>query len=263
MARKPDTKKARRAVNSKEKQKYSRIIIVLLIICFSLVAFGLACWGVSRALFSKNEHFILRRVELSGLDSRRSGAMIRYLKLTLNEDNLFAVDISAIRRKVEKISYIKSAGIYRILPDTLKIAVTQRVPVAYLLKYNSKWVVDEDSVVMNRKYCMKLKYSLPVITGFKYKKLRSGEKLPDLSQAIELIKLTTYEFRKFKVCSITLEDTRKIVFVMIKKRRAYKVLIPRKSLKDMLQVLRYALRKKQGRHKPTVDLTYDNLVIFR
>ena len=263
VAKKTNSKKTRKSVNSKEKQKFARVIIVLLIICFSLVAAGFACWGVSRVLFSKNERFILRRIQLVGMESRRSNALIKYLKLNLYKDNLFDIDIADIRRKIEKISYIKSAGVYRVLPDTLKINITQRVPMAYLFRYGAKWVVDEDAVVMNKKYCMKLKYSLPVITGFKYKKLRSGEKLPGLTQAINLLKLTTCEFQKFKISSISLEDTRKITFVMIKKRRAYKVLIPKKGINNMLQVLRYALQQKQGKHKSTIDLTYDNQVIFR
>jgi cell division septal protein FtsQ len=263
VAQKKNSKKTRKAVNSKEKQKFTRVILVLLIICFSLIAVCFACWGISQVLFTKNERFILRRVKLIGLESRRSNALAKYLKLKLYKDNLFNINIAEIRRKIEKISYIKSARVYRILPDTLKIDITQRVPIAYLFKHGAKWVIDEDAVMMNKKYCMKLKYSLPVITGFKYEKLKSGEKLPNLTQAINLIKLTNYEFQKFKISSISLEDTRKITFVMIKKRRAYKVLMPKEGINDMLQVLRYALQKKQGKHQPTIDLTYDNQVIFR
>ncbi|MCK4983188.1 MAG: FtsQ-type POTRA domain-containing protein [Victivallaceae bacterium] len=263
MAKKKNSKKNSKAVNSKEKQKFLRVILVFLIICFSLVAIAFACRGVFRVLFTKNERLILRRVKLVGMESRRSNALIKYLKLNLYNDNLFDIDIAKIRRKIEKISYIKSARVYRVLPDTLKIVITQRVPIAYLFRYGAKWVVDEDAVVMNKKYCMKLKYSLPVITGFRYKKLRSGEKIPNLTQAINLLKLTTSEFRKFKISSISLENTRKITFVMIKKRRAYKVLMPKNDINDMLQVLRYALQQKQGKHKSTIDLTYENQVIFR
>ena len=238
-------------------------MIVLLIICCFVLVLGFACWGIYLVLFTGNERFILRQVELTGLDPDRAGAMTRYLKITPNKDNLFNINLADVRRKVEKISYIKDARISRILPDTLKIAVTQRVPLAYLLKYNSLWVIDEDSIVMNRKYCMKLKYSLPVITGIKRRKFNVGEKLAGLKQAIELIKFTTYDFQNFKVCSIDIADERKLVFVMIKKRSAYKVLILRKNMKDMLCVLRDALRNKRGEHKATIDLTYNNLVIFR
>lgn len=263
VAKKTDSKKKSKAVNSKEKQKFTRIIIVLLIICFSLVAIAFACWGVSQVLFTKNKHLILRRVELVGMESRRCNALIKYLKLNLYKDNLYDIDIAAIRRKIEKISYIKSARIYRVLPDTLKIEITQRVPIAYLFRYGAKWVIDEDAVVMNKKYCMKLKYSLPVINGFKYERLRSGEKLSGLKQAIDLIKLTTYEFQKIKISSISLKNTRQITFVMIKKRRAYRVLMPKENMNNMLKVLRDALRKKQGKHQSTVNLNYKGQVIFR
>ena len=263
MAKKTVNKKKNKTVNSKEKQKFLRIFLVLLIICFSLVALAFACWGAYRVMFTKNERFVMRRIKLEGLESKRTDALIKYLKLKLYKDNLFDIDIAAIRRKIEKISYIKNASVCRVLPDTLKINVTQRVPIAYLFRYGAKWVIDEDAVIMNKKYCMKFKYSLPVITGFKYRRLKSGEKIPGLKQAIDLIKLTTYEFQKFKICSIILKDTKKITFVMIKKRRAYKILIPHEKMNNMLHVLRKALQKKQGKYKSTIDLTYDNQVIFR
>jgi hypothetical protein len=124
-------------------------------------------------------------------------------------------------------------------------------------------VVDEDSIVMNKRFSMKLKYPLPVITGFKCNTIRPGEKISNIGQAITVIKMTTYEFPSFKISSVSLKDSKKIVFVMIKKRRAYKGLIPRKKIKDRLYVLRDALRKKQGPYKSTIDLTYNRQVIFR
>jgi cell division septal protein FtsQ len=263
VAKKTAGKKNNKAANSKEKQKFLRIITVLLIICLSITAVGFACLGVARALFTKNERLALRRIELNGMSPERTKAMIKYLKLDLGEDNLFNIDIADVRKKIEKISYIKNASVYRVLPDTLKVNITQRVPLAYLFKYGSRWVIDEDAVVMSRKSCMKIKYPLPVIKDFKCITIKTGEKMSNLEQAVKLIKLTTYEFQKFKVSSVSLEDPKKITFIMIKKRRAYKVLMPRKNIKDMLQVLRYALQQKQGKHKSTIDLTYNNQVIFR
>ncbi len=263
MAKKTDNKKKRTTENSKEKQKFLRIITALIIICLTVIVIGAACIGVSRALFSKNDRLILRRIELNGMSPERKASLLKYLKLTLNEDNLFTIDIADIRKKIEKISYIKSASVYRVLPDTIKIDIIQRVPIAYLFKFGAKWVIDEDSIVMNRKYCMELKYPLPVIKGLKLQTISVGQKISGLTQAVKLIKLTAYEFQNFKIGSISMEDPRKITFVMIRNKRAYKVLIPKDNIKNTLQVLRYALTKKQGAHKPIIDLTYKNKIYFR
>lgn len=263
MAKKSTDKKNKKAANSKEKQKFVRVMTVLLIICLSLTAIAFACVGITQALFTKNDRLILRRIELNGMSPERTKAMLKYLELDLNEDNIFTVDIAKIRKKIEKISYIKSASVYRVLPDTLKINVTQRVPLAYLFKYGHNMVIDEDAVVMNRRYCMQVKYSLPVIKDFKFQTLESGITLPDLAQAIKLIKLVTYEFQKFKLSSISLKNKRKITFIMIKDRRAYKVIIPKDNIKNSLKKLHYALKQKQGKYQSTIDLTYANQVIFR
>ena len=253
-----------KAVPSKEKQKLLRIFLVLLIIAASFTAVGFGCWGLSQVLFSKNERFTLRHLELNGLDPDRTRSLANYLNLKLNKDNIFDIDIAAVKRKVTNISYISEANVYRVLPDTLKVNVIQRIPLAYLSKFGSKWVIDEDCVVMNRKYCMKVRYTLPVITNFKHKYLNSGEKLSQLEMAVKLIKLATYEFRNFKIYSLNLEDPEKITFVMIRnRRRAYKVIMPRKNLKRMMIILREALDNKQGKYKSTIDLTYQEQAVFR
>ena len=119
------------------------------------------------------------------MSPERKESLLKYLKLTLNEDNLFTIDIADIRKKIEKISYVKSASVYRVLPDTIKIDIIQRVPIAYLFKFGAKWVVDEDSIVMNRKYCMELKYPLPVIKGLKLQTISVGQKISGLTQALK------------------------------------------------------------------------------
>ena len=263
VAKKTTGKKNKKNVNSKEKQKLVRVISVLLIFCVSLVAIAFICITATQALFTQNERLTLRRMELHGMSDKRTKAMIKYLKLNFKQDNLFNLDIAQIRKKIEKISYIKSASVYRILPDTLKINVIQRIPLAYLFKYNSKWLIDEDAVVLNRKSCMKLKYSLAVIKNFECQTIKSGETLANLAAAIKLIKLTRYEFQKFKISSISLQDPNKIVFIMIKKPYAYKILIPPNNIKKSLQVLRFALNKRKGRYKATIDLTYNNQAIFK
>jgi len=263
VAKKTANKKTKKTANSKEKQKVTRIMTVLLIICLALVVIGFICVTVSQALFSENDRLTLRSVKLSGMSEKRTKAMLKYLDIKLNEENLFNIDIAKIRKKIEKISYIKRASVYRVLPDTLKIKVVQRVPLAYLFKYGSQWVIDEDAVILDRKYCMTVKHSLPFIKQFKFETIKAGEKLPQLKQAIKLIKLTTYEFQKFKISFVSLKDKKTIAFVMIKKRRAYKVLMPREDIERMLKVLHYALNQKQGKHKSTIDLTFNNQVIFK
>lgn len=263
VAKKAQTRKTRTKVPSKEKQKFARITLALFIILAAVALLVLAGWGTFLVLFTENEHLVLRRVKLEGMNPGRAAAMAKYLKLNMNEDNLFSLNLADIRREVEEISYIKSAAVYRILPDTIKITVTQRVPISYLSEYGSKWVMDEDAIALDRNYCMDLEYPLPVIKDFPYKTISAGQKLSGMEEAVELIKLARYEFQNFKISSISLKDPEKISFLVIEKNRPYKVLIPKKNLRDSLNKLNHAIRQKQGKRQPTIDLTYKNQIIFR
>ena len=46
------------------------------------------------------------------------------------ENNLFALDLSRVKRDLELVPAIESADVERILPHTLKICVTEREPIA-------------------------------------------------------------------------------------------------------------------------------------
>ena len=255
--------KARKPAASKEKQKIARIFLVLFIICFGAVLLGFGFWGLSKVLFSKNERLILRQVKVSGLPAGRIKALNKYLEIYPGVSNLYDIELAKTKSKIQKISYIKSASVYRELPDTLKIKIIQRTPLAYLQKYKAKWLVDEDSIIMHSRFCMKVKYPLPVIRGFSKTTLKSGRFMPGIQQALKLIELTKYKFRDFSLSSIDLSEDKKMTFVMISKRRAYKVIIPDKGLDDSLIKLHYAIDQKQGRHQATIDLTFNNQVIFR
>ncbi|MBN1671400.1 MAG: FtsQ-type POTRA domain-containing protein [Kiritimatiellae bacterium] len=87
----------------------------------------------SRALFSENDDFLLRHIEVKS-DGRLTAAyVVRMAKLATGM-NLFAVDIEDTRGRIERISSVKSAELGRILPDTLRIRIEERVPIARLEK---------------------------------------------------------------------------------------------------------------------------------
>ncbi|MBM3829385.1 MAG: FtsQ-type POTRA domain-containing protein [Verrucomicrobia bacterium] len=88
-------------------------------------------WAV-REFVTENSAFATRTIDLQTdgiltVESLRSIAGVRV------GENLMSLDLARIKRDLELRDYIHSAAVERVLPDTLRIRVTERVPVAQVV----------------------------------------------------------------------------------------------------------------------------------
>ena len=87
--------------------------------------------------------------------------------------NILAVDVDAMRRKIEADPWVASASVQRELPDTLRVAVTEHTPAAVLLS-GFFYLLDRDGVPFKRVEPGE-RGGLPVITGVDRELLVQGD----------------------------------------------------------------------------------------
>lgn len=120
-------------------------------------------------------------------------------------ENLIALDLAAVKRNLELVSTIQSVSVERILPRTLKIRVTERVPVAQvdIPRANGSggiavavFQLDANGYVMqplDPRLCViplsQVNEQLPVITGLNVYQLQPGHRMesPQMQAALRLI----------------------------------------------------------------------------
>ena len=163
----------------------SGIMIILAIIVLSI-------WFTSQSLFDRNDHFILNRVIVrsGGWWKSRSKEVSSVLNIKPGETNLFSIDLAKKRKELEAEPSISKVSISRILPDTLSVDITERIPSAFLHFRDNKRIVDADGMVMSTESCINVDKNLPVITGFRSKEeeLLPGNKLQQVTPALNLLK---------------------------------------------------------------------------
>lgn len=89
---------------------------------------------VIREFVLKNESLALRKIEIE-TDGRISREQIREWSGVRMGDNLLAVPLNRVRRDLEMVPIIREAAIERVLPDTLRIRVTERKALAQVTVY--------------------------------------------------------------------------------------------------------------------------------
>jgi len=112
--------------------------------------------------------------------------------------NLFQVDLQQVKNNLMQVPYIGDVTVECRMPDTLKIHVEERQPVAVLVPKSMKgyrlaqsvYYLDASSVVMKPKVGERLK-PLPILSGIDSEKVAEGLRLKDagVDAALNLLRL--------------------------------------------------------------------------
>ena len=89
--------------------------------------------------------------------------------------NIFFVPLNQRRKQLEKIPWVQSATVMRLLPDQLRVSVVERTPVAFVRHGQQIGLVDANGILlaMSAASMAKHHYSFPVVTG-----IDPGDPLP-------------------------------------------------------------------------------------
>ena len=190
------------AENRKARQEVLIWLTVIVLLAAALAtAVILGVSAIYPHWFEKNPRMVLRRIRISSSDRSgfpnywNTGRGRRKLlkRLALNPGvPLAEIDTGELRAELEntkKFSSVQSARVVRVLPDTLSIELTERIPVAFLDSRDSKVVVDDAGVLIRRSESMAAAGNweeLPLITGLD-RRNTVGERDPRLSPAVALI----------------------------------------------------------------------------
>jgi cell division protein FtsQ len=83
------------------------------------------------------------------------------------ERNLFRISLADRRRQLEALPWVQRATVMRLLPDHLRIAITERTPVAFVRQGTQIGLVDASGVLLDMppNVAGDPQYSFPVVTG--------------------------------------------------------------------------------------------------
>jgi cell division septal protein FtsQ len=143
--------------------------------------------------FATSNFFALRNVELRGDIRAPRDELISALHKN-TEKGLWATSLEDLREKLRQHPWVRDAEVVRVLPDTLKVTITEREP--YVLARLSNGVlvwVDRDGVILDEQGTFKGgpddEKELPLLSG-----LRVGqEKNPGENREVNQQRLLAYQ----------------------------------------------------------------------
>jgi cell division septal protein FtsQ len=224
-------------------------------------------WGgreAWRAMFTENDFFQIRRIEVTTDGNLGSENILEYAKVR-NGLNLFAVRPKDIREALLSVPVIANAQVGRRLPDTLVMEVAERISVARLGRPGSgtPLAVDATGHVLGPS---SVRASLPVILGVKDKGLRPGDVVQDpmLKAALEILEICNQAAmrRELAVATIDLANEDQIEMGLMSGEQ---VLLSRERLEEKLRQLPImrAVARSKGLDLAVYDMTVDRNYVGR
>ncbi len=161
-------------------------------------------WTLNAMVF-KNEALAVQRIEVQ-TDGVIAPEQIRLWAGVAKGDNLAGLELGRIRRNLELAPLIKHASVERVMPDTLRLRVTEREPMveAHVLAPKAddsgydivSYYLDDEGYVMlplqkgmQRPLASAASDALPILTGLNRSDLRPGRPVesPQVMAALRLI----------------------------------------------------------------------------
>ncbi len=107
--------------------------------------------------------FRLRSVEVEGASTMASADIIKAAGVYQNQP-LLGLNLDELRKRVEKVGWVKEARVVRLLPDTLVVAVIERRQLAVWQHGGRQYVIDEKGRVIPEADANRFS-KLPLVVG--------------------------------------------------------------------------------------------------
>ena len=81
--------------------------------------------------------------------------------------NIFTISLAERRAQLERLPWVEHATVMRLLPDRMRVSITERTPVAFVRQGNHIGLVDKNGVLLDMPTDVPANthYSFPVVTG--------------------------------------------------------------------------------------------------
>jgi len=136
----------------------------LLILSFAGVAgVTLAVYGTQFLLYSPSMLLLKPdQIEVNGNRIVSREAVLQQFAQDRNR-SVLRVPLDVRRSEIERISWVESASVQRILPNRLRVELTERTPVAFARNGNQLALIDARGVILDRPQGEDIRF--PIVTG--------------------------------------------------------------------------------------------------
>ena len=183
------------------------VLPTLLSVSFAICLGALCVLGYQTVTAS--DFFSVANVDVEGVGRASAGDIRRVVEMQTEKSGVWNADLPGIKEKVERLPWVKSASVSRVLPTGISVQVVERVPQALVKTNAGTMLVDADGSVIAPAKEKEAEFPF-VMTGWNEVKSESAGK--ENLERIKMYQKMLVEWKEFnlsaRVQSVDLTDTR-------------------------------------------------------
>ena len=149
-------------------KKLILIILFLFLTSFYLLSKTTYIFPESKFYFLNkiliNNGFIVENIEILGANHFQKDDIVKIIN-SYNNKNIFNINIKNIYSEIKSNTWIKKASVKIIYPNTIKILVIEKKPIAIWQNRYGNSLITENGDIISEKNLEKFKRYLPIIIG--------------------------------------------------------------------------------------------------
>ena len=151
-ATKPRTRRKTSTANSRRTARkgagnFVNFFVPLFFILCILFCIGFLAFMGYRTV-AASSFFDVKQIEVKGTNRVSREAVEKIVRVESEKNGVWNADLQKIREEIEKADFVKNATVSRILPDGIRVNVSERTPKAIARIEGGDFWVDEDGVVL-------------------------------------------------------------------------------------------------------------------
>jgi len=117
------------------------ISLVMLICLIGLITLGYRTVTAS-------EFFAIKDVDVTGVSRASTEDVRRIVAGQAGKTGVWNSDIADLRQKIEQLPFVKFAAVSRVLPNGIKVVITERVPIGIVKISSGNFLIDADGQLL-------------------------------------------------------------------------------------------------------------------
>ena len=114
--------------------------------------------------FLMNRGFTLQKVEISGIKNLARDNILKIVH-SQNTSNIFDINLLKLYNELNSNTWVQSLHVERVLPDTIKIDIKEKQPIAILQNEKGNSLITKQGKIISYSNINKFKNDLPIICG--------------------------------------------------------------------------------------------------
>lgn len=95
-----------------------------------------------------SEFFAVRNVDVTGVSRASAEEIRRIVTGHAEKTGVWNSDLADLRQKIEKLPFVKNAAVSRVLPNGMKVVITERIPIGVVNVRSGNFLVDADGEML-------------------------------------------------------------------------------------------------------------------